>query len=477
MKKFLRSLPLLFPGVLLLLSLAVVGCKEEEATTTGPPPPINTGSANFARYVTIGNSLTAGFQSNALSQRDQVWGFANQIAKHLGTSFEQPLIKDPGIGTRKRLVSLTGPVIVDETGVNPLDPSNNLNLGLQRPYNNLGIPGAIMFDMADTTDFAAKSLARQNPFFALILRNPAFGKSIVAQAKALNPTFITVWIGNNDVLGYASSGGTSGTNAGPPFGPDPPRTRPTEAVLFDVLYRAMLTELKTTNAGIVVGNIPDVTSIPFFTTVPSQGLVLTRQGQVDTLNAAYAPLGITFSLGPNGFIARTGSGSIKKLTPSEFVLLTIPQDSLRLAGWGSRVPIASRYVLDQGEITIVQNAISAFNASIDSLCANRGIGVVNFNSFLATIRQNGLYISGLGTFSPSFITGGLFSYDGVHPSSRGYGIVANEIIKVINTRFSASIPLIGVSSAPGIPIGKVGEGIAQYGSLESLVDLMCGGSR
>ena len=52
-------------------------------------------------------------------------------------------------------------------------------------------------------------------------------------------------------------------------------------------------------------------------------------------------------------------------------------------------------------------------------------------------------------FTTTFVTGGLFSLDGVHPTSRGYGIVANEFIKVINTKWGTSIPLVNVSQIPG----------------------------
>ena len=198
------------------------GCDDDDVVVT-PPPPFSPGTADFSMYVSIGNSLTAGFQSNALSERDQVHSFTSMLSKQTQrTSFEQPLILNPGIGGRLRLVNLA-PTIVTETSVDPV-PSSNLNIALLRPYNNLGIPGSILFDMVDEDDFGVKSVARGNPFFALILRNAALGSSVINQTRNLQPTFITAWIGNNDVLGYATSGGTSGTNAD--------RTLPTELPTF-----------------------------------------------------------------------------------------------------------------------------------------------------------------------------------------------------------------------------------------------------
>ena len=72
------------------------------------------------------------------------------------------------------------------------------------------------------------------------------------------------------------------------------------------------------------------------------------------------------------------------------------------------------------------------------------------------VAANGYSLSG-ETYTTAYISGGLFSLDGVHPSSRGYGIVANEYIKVMNSKFSMSIPLVDISQIPGIPapLGKI----------------------
>jgi hypothetical protein len=48
-------------------------------------------------------------------------------------------------------------------------------------------------------------------------------------------------------------------------------------------------------------------------------------------------------------------------------------------------------------------------------------------------------------YSPAFITGNLFSLDGVHPTPRGYAIIANEMIKAINGKYQARIPTVDVT--------------------------------
>jgi hypothetical protein len=40
--------------------------------------------------------------------------------------------------------------------------------------------------------------------------------------------------------------------------------------------------------------------------------------------------------------------------------------------------------------------------------------------------------------------GGLFSYDGIHPTNTGYAIIADEFIKVMNRNLAAGIPPISI---------------------------------
>lgn len=454
---------------ILIIAITALRCTED---SVAPPAIIivDTGTADFTRYVAIGNSLTAGYQSSALSQRDQPYGFTNLIAKQVSAAFEMPLIKDPGIGGRIRLVAISpAPTLATEPSVNPLDPSSNLNVALARPYNNLGIPGAILYDVLDTTgassNFVSKSVARSNPFFSLILRSNLFGSSIFAQAKALQPTFVTVWIGSNDVLGYVTSGGMSGTNVLPPA-----RTAPLETAFFEMWYRQVIDSLKTTGAGIVTANIPNVSVIPFLTTLGGQirpklpaGVPMRYQAHGNT-SVAYDTTTLTgavtdpyLTLSGNTYATLLGQPTGKWYRDKNISPLPPGIDTTQPFGFHPQNPWPDALTLDAGERTVAQDAVTAYNAIIDSIATNRGVGVVNINSFFNAIVASGplgIYVPELGSFTASFIRGGIFSYDGVHPSSRGNALLANEWIKVINTKFSARIPLVSIASVPGIPIGK-----------------------
>ena len=236
---------------LIIFAIAVSSCGDFKKSSVVAPP--SNGTLDFTSFVSLGNSLTAGYQSGALFESAQIWSYPADIAKQAGAAdFVQPLMADPGTGALMSVTSLSGPDV--HTASTMIIPPINESYTL--PYNNLGIPGAILYDLTDTTDFNTKSVARNNPFFSLILRSKVFGSSAVEQALALHPTFMTVWIGANDVLGYATSGGTGAL--------------PTDQSLWAGMYTQTMSALLAgaPNAKFAVANIPDITAIPFFTTVP-----------------------------------------------------------------------------------------------------------------------------------------------------------------------------------------------------------------
>ncbi len=357
-------------------------CEDRTDLTAPSSPNPDLGNVDFTRFVTIGNSLTAGYQSGALYESSQKYSFGKLIADQVGANFEQPLIADPGIGGRIEVVSVD-PFI---TTVNTTQ-GQILNSNYAAPYNNLGIPGAVVYDMIDTTDFQQKSTARENPFFLIVLRNPALGKSVIQQAIAENPTFMTVDIGNNDVLGYATSGGTSGT--------DQTGKLPTEATIFAYLYNQIAAAIAQAlpNTKVAFANIPNVDAVPFFTTVGPQlshyanvgkalngyGLFFQKNsegvatGVADSISlitgqvlftlkgSAYAPL-----LGqPTGKWYRDVAASLG--VP---VAAVIPAgvDTTKPFGFHPQNPWPDALTLDQGEQSIVRNAVSAYNSTICRYC-------------------------------------------------------------------------------------------------------------
>ena len=132
-----------------------------------------------------------------------------------------------------------------------------LNSSYPAPYNNLGIPGIVLADAFKRT--TAESYSK-SPYIDLILRGKG---SPLEQALSMAPTFISIWLGNNDVLGFATSGGFV-------------VKQPTSESDFILAYNGIALGIQqfksqtNSNPGVVVANIPNVTTIPFFTTVGPQ---------------------------------------------------------------------------------------------------------------------------------------------------------------------------------------------------------------
>ncbi|MBW3660742.1 MAG: hypothetical protein KY397_03810 [Gemmatimonadetes bacterium] len=403
-----------------------LGCDDDDGG--GPVGPVDdlTGRADLTRYVAIGNSLTAGFQSGALFASGQQCSVPALLARQAGIEdFEMPLISEPGISStpgagKLELVSLQ-PLVIQRAA----SAGQPTNIGLPRPFNNLGVPGALAFE-ALTAESAETSLTG-NGFFDLVLRDRG---TWLEQVDALGATFATVWLGNNEVLGFAISGGTA---AGLPI--------PVSS--FGLVYQQFVRALLRTTEQVVLFNIPDVTAIPFLTTIPPV-VVNPATGQ---------PV-----IGPDGqpvpLIGSEG-GAAGPLAAGDLVTLNaLPLLSQGIgvpaALGGTGQPLPSAVVLSEAEQAVARAAVQGYNQVIAGVAAENGLAVIDILALLEEVATTGIQTDG-GLLTDEFLTGGTFSLDGVHPTCKGYGVVANRLIAAINARFGASIPPVSIAALPGIP--------------------------
>jgi lysophospholipase L1-like esterase len=371
---------------------------------------------NFTTYVSIGDSLAAGFESNSLVETHQNRSVPALIARQAGVfaSFQQPLVSEPGIPPELTLVSLVPVPLVAPKSATSGTPKN---LALARPYNNLAVPGATSVDaLTRTTD--------QGGLHDLILRGLG---TQVQQALALHPTAITLWIGNNDVLGAALRGrAIDGVTLTP-------------TATFRAVYGQIVTALKTSGAFIVAANLPDVTTIPFVTTIkpyvtnPATGVPVLVGGN-------RVPL-----LGPAGPLP---SSAYVTLAASTLLAQGI---GIPAALGGTGAPLPDEVVLDPTEVAIIKDHVDADNQAIAEICGAAGIPVLDVHGLLAELATGGRTIGGI-TLTSDYLSGGVFSYDGVHPNDIGYAIVANEFIGLINAH-GGELPLVDLGSVLGITTG------------------------
>lgn len=405
---------------------------------------ISSGNADFTTYVSLGNSLTAGYADGSLYRSGQMNSFpsilARQFQKAGSGNFVQPLMEgEYGILPGKRVLGYSTDCL-GATSLAPV-PANGTPEAIAPvgyAVNNLGVPGAKSFHLIAPGygDLAGVPAGLANPYYARFASSSV--STVVGDAINMNPTFYSLWIGNNDVLGYATSGGTGDSITG--------------QNTFAYALNTILTAMNGTGAKGVIANIPDVTTIPFFTTVPYNSLVLSDQQQVDGLNAAYAQLGITFNLGPNGLIIADANapGGLRQIKSTELVLLTVPQDSIKCAGWGSQIPIPDQYILTEYEINNIEAAVTGFNATISQLASQFGLAHVDMNARMNDLKD-GLIYNG-ETFTSTFVTGNGFSLDGVHLTPKGYALVANYFIEAINQQFGSTLPIVSTLDYPAVEL-------------------------
>lgn len=264
------------------------------------------GEANFSSYVAIGNSLTSGFMDGTVYKSGQQNSFPNILAGQFrvvgGGVFTQPsyaedinnvggmMVGGKIIGPTKMVVNMApGP---DGQPIGPVNINKPIAIEattLQKTaYHNAGVPGAKTFHLLAPGygNMANLAAGKANPYFVRTATSPDV--TVLADAMSLKPTFFTNWIGANDVLSYATSGG-EGVDQNEVGGTNPATYGPndiTHVGVFKQSYEAITTTLTSQGAKGVVATIPDVTAIPFFTTVPYNPLSpqLIGVDNIDQLN-------------------------------------------------------------------------------------------------------------------------------------------------------------------------------------------------
>lgn len=433
--------------LVIILSLALFTACEPKIDEFKVAP----GSANFTTFVAVGNSMMAGYADAALYHSGQVNSIPNILAGQFqlagSGAFVQPVVNSEfGIEFAYFRPKLVLGYATDCKGVTSLAPV--AAVGTRDPLapvgyrvNNLAIPGAKSFHLL------FPGYAALNPYYGRFAS--AANNMVIQEIAPLNPTFFAMWLGDNDVLGYATSGGVGDTITSPAF--------------FQQAMGAVVTTLVANGAKGVIANIPDVTAIPFFTTVPYNGLVLT-QGQADSVNMAMQlyQLPYVYKAGPNPFFVADPTSphpmfKIRQMQPGELVLLSVPQDSLKCRGMGiinpqtfSPYPIPTQYVLTADEIANIKTATTAYNQIISVLADadHFNLALVDMNTKLMDM-QKGIVWDGI-KMNTKFVTGGVFSLDGVHLNPRGCAVASNYFIDAVNSKYGSSIPQVNITNYPGV---------------------------
>ena len=365
------------------------------------------------RLVVVGDSVLAGFGSGGFvgnGHPGQVDSAPAFIARRARVKLPQPLVDQPGVPPQLAIVDGNRNGRLDRGEVRRAHGGLGFRSDPGRRGRNLAVPGedtASVFEKIAPEDIAGQlvtgDVQGRDVLKFLILGLPlrAGGVSQVSRARELRPSFLVVWLGNNDVLEMATS-----TN------PGALTVTPAE---FGSRFRALLDALADTQASMAVANLPDPTGI---------AALRRAAGEVTS--------------------CRTTAGATEPVAADD--LLSIDLDPRQLPA-----PPCGK-VLDSAEQARVRASVSAFNAEIAAAIAGveqvRGVTIAPVDIFTAfdRLRSTGVDLDADG--APDLTTrylGGIFSLDGIHPTRTGNALIANAFIDAINARFGENIPAVDVA--------------------------------
>ena len=236
----------------------------------------------------------------------------------------------------------------------------------------------------------------------------------------------------------------------------------------------------------MLATIPNVANVPLFTTVPTASTIA-------TVSAAPVPASVVanlttgLSLTPaqastirfglfiqalnaagTAVVTREATAADLLLLPASSVIGTpsttanpfprgfglvitglAPAQAAGLALAAPSNPLPNSLVLDAVEVDLVQKRTTALNAIIATVAQQKSLALFDANTFFNGIARSGLVVNGVNN-TASFVSGNLFSLDGVHPTPRGYAVVANEMIRTINAKYGSAVPGVDATKYRGV---------------------------
>ncbi len=476
---------------ILLLAFAGFACEPDLIDERVKP---SSGDLDFSNYIAVGNSLTAGFSDGGLYREAQLVSYPAILASKFslagGGAFNQPLLNE---GTKGLAYESDGTVITplfveSFTNGRPDIEKDTLTMAEGTAsfapttgvtsLNNLGVPGIRVIDI-DLPQFSNPGTPAQlNPYFLRMLlgTGKAPGTTYLKVIEDSNPTFFTNWIGNNDVLGYATSGGVE-EGTGSPAGTYKGAITPVS--VFELKYKALIEALTANGSKGVLITIPNVTDIPYFTTVPYNAVVISSTSAnaaatIAQLNGGIAKVnagikqwngGVDLQGFPSSFKQDTltpyvldtphpilvfdeesantpnmpNSIKLREATTNDLILLTAQSQLGKSIGVSPGAPLPDGFFLNPAEQRRIANAVTAFNNIIRTEARSKGLALWDANAFFADFVKNG-FVTPNVRLGASFFTGGAFSLDGVHATPRGYALVAQKILETTARHYSTVLP-------------------------------------
>jgi lysophospholipase L1-like esterase len=391
------------------LAATLTACAGDEAVAPATSAPI---SPFFERYVAIGNSITAGFQSSGINDSTQRRSYAALLARQMGTDYVYPALA--GRGCPPPLADFTTGARVGAnlgataTTCDLRDPASG-----RRPLNNVAVPGASSADPNSANGPSSNALT------FLILG----GKSQIDRALEARPTFVTVGIVGNDILSTAGSG-VLFSPAGQPL-----YTTPAQ---FSQNYAAIVNRLQAggVRGGVLQANV-DVLNTPLFVSAA----ITQNAALVQVLSAL---LGARLTIHPSCSGAGTRALLAVELL-NQVRARTHPPIIACARDAVPGTPVGDAFVLDEGEQGTVSSVIGQYNTYLRAKADSLGWAYYDINPTLRELRANGNIALVPDLTSRTAPFGPFMSLDPIHPGNLAHIRIANDLIAVINQKYQTTL--------------------------------------
>ena len=413
----------------LLSAVVLAGCEGDDARVTGPA-----GQDAFARYVAIGTSVSMGTMGDGVLYSTQQGAWVNQLAAAADVRFTQPLVS--GAPTGSALFSGGGcnaplaaplqfarrlggrPAFLADSSCSPLLP------GIALPANDVAIDGARAYHALYFTPESALVNTVGRARGKLYTRVLAPRQTQVTAMLAQDPTFVSVELGANEILGAQSGLVVAGASV-------------VSLEAFRPVYDAIIDSVKKTGArAVLVGiGIPDIAAFP----------AVRRASELAADSVAFLRYNVALAPG-------CGGADRDNLVQLSFRVLPVIAEAQARALLGQRVVLSCADVPGSADGVLTPTEAAQVNALSVQLDAHiRGAAEANGYAFfqlgsLYNGAKQGIAFSIERLLASDEPYGPLVSLDGVHPSRAGHTVLARAAADAINARYGFGLR-IGESAA------------------------------
>lgn len=419
-------------------------------------------------------------KKNGFPLSPSTWNLASAIGAP-GTS-PLPLIKAPGLGSE--LVVSTQPPGFAPTH-SSCDAFNQqaysstgwaaTRVAPNGPIGNVAVPGMTMHEAITMTAPLTGPPSPPGCGYAQIPGDPTAGalqslvnaesqmyypvlgqfQGILAHptqlnaAVALHPQLVTVWLGGNDMLKCIFSGPQTpaGTSCNSPATDSPAQ--------FATDLTQIVSTLEGAGAKVVIGNLPDILGNPSLNEPPVPQFFPQNNIAADleklgapapaaAAAAAYVQAHYTQSAG--GFLTETGFFSVLSQLQGGSVTPNLDPQGTLPSGVGSG---DGQLYIDATFAATMMALNAGYNQAINQIAAGTNSGLADVQTLFQGFGATGVQLSPTCRLTLQF-GGGLLGYDGIHPSSVGYALLANTFIGAADTKFSMAIPPLSQADIGGI---------------------------